>query len=451
MEATDSQRKPRTGLRGQKQPQSGRQNGRKQEKPMNNKTNFTSHWSADETARKLELGQCFHGEFRVNIKNLQESFITVPDLPHDVLVRGKQFQNRAMVGDTVAICILPTNYWWVQKSLLKISNTKNATTKLDLSGDIYALDDRVRRMAVLRNELAVCLDRRREGDVNRIRIPSVWDHATSPEEAKRLIREVLHFFPELRPTAEVVRIMHESNRRHALIGILQSAPSNVDLHFLPMDPCLPRRFVVSIESLKPNRRGLIDEAVILEKTSRTLLRAEFLRWEEKEEWPAATIHDILGPTGDLEVETSAILEARGVIDQPFSSEVMTELPGVDWTPEWGEIEGRLDCRGHRVFTIDPKQACDLDDALSVEFITDTRTVEVGVHIADVSHFVKSGMSLDKEAEKRTTSVLFSNKEMIPIFLIISIQFVQLEADKIELTSPVLCINRRKLGRFSVKK
>lgn len=412
MEPTESQRKPRKGLRSLNQPQNRRQNGTKQETPMVKKTNFSPHWSADETARKLELGQCFRGEFRVNVKNLQESFITVSDLPHDVLVRGKQFQNRAMVGDIVAVSILPTNYWWVQKSLLKITDTNTTTTKLDLTGDIYATDDRVRRMAVLRKDLRVCLDQRGKGEVSRIRTSPVWEHATSPEEAKTLIREVLQFFPELKPTAEVVRIMQESPRRHALIGILHSSANSPNLDFLPMEGCLPKKFIVSKESLKPNRNGLILEAAIKEKTSRTLLRAEFLRWEEAEEWPSATIHDILGPTGDLDVETSAILESRGVQDQPFSEEILNSLPDSDWTPGEAEIEGRLDLRSNRVFTIDPPDARDLDDALSIEKLTE-KEVKVGVHIADVSHFVKAGSLIDKEAEIRTTSVYLVQR-MIPM-------------------------------------
>ena len=68
-----------------------------------------------------------------------------------------------------------------------------------------------------------------------------------------------------------------------------------------------------------------------------------------------------------------------------------------------ELEGRLDMRADRVFSIDPESAKDIDDALSIKRNEDG-TFDVGVHIADVSHFVKPNTALDRDARKRATSV-----------------------------------------------
>lgn len=69
---------------------------------------------------------------------------------------------------------------------------------------------------------------------------------------------------------------------------------------------------------------------------------------------------------------------------------------------------RRDFRGHRVFTIDPETARDLDDALHI-VPNDDGTFEVGVHIADVSHFVKPNTALDREARKRATTVYLTQR------------------------------------------
>jgi exoribonuclease R len=68
----------------------------------------------------------------------------------------------------------------------------------------------------------------------------------------------------------------------------------------------------------------------------------------------------------------------------------------EWKIPQSEIDKRLDLRSKRIFTIDPITAKDLDDALSIEKISDT-IFEIGVHIADVSYFVTQGSELDKEA------------------------------------------------------
>jgi DIS3-like exonuclease 2 len=89
----------------------------------------------------------------------------------------------------------------------------------------------------------------------------------------------------------------------------------------------------------------------------------------------------------------------------------------EWKIPQEEIAKRLDLRDRRIFTIDPITAKDLDDALSVEKISD-KIYEIGVHIADVSYFVQQGSDLDKEAQKRATSTYFVHKvyPMLPRLL-----------------------------------
>ena len=111
---------------------------------------------------------------------------------------------------------------------------------------------------------------------------------------------------------------------------------------------------------------------------------------------------VLGAPGSSDIEMQAILINNG-FQITFPEDVLAEseaLPG-EITPQ--EINIRRDMREVTTFTIDPLTAKDFDDALSIQHLEDGQ-IEIGVHIADVSHYVKPGSALDKEAADRTTSV-----------------------------------------------
>jgi protein SSD1 len=119
--------------------------------------------------------------------------------------------------------------------------------------------------------------------------------------------------------------------------------------------------------------------------------------------PFGTLAEELGPIGDIEVETSALLKDCNFPTEEFSDSVLKCLPPTPWTVPEREFEVRKDLREERVFTIDPESAKDLDDALSIK-ANDDGTYDVGVHVADVSYFVKPNTALDRDARKRATSV-----------------------------------------------
>src|SRR5690606_59872 len=103
-----------------------------------------------------------------------------------------------------------------------------------------------------------------------------------------------------------------------------------------------------------------------------------------------------------EIAMKEILTGNG-LSPNFPNEVLAEAEKLsdDFSPD--EIRKRKDMRDITTFTIDPKDAKDFDDALSVRSL-DNGNIEVGVHIADVSHFVRPGTALDAEAYERATSV-----------------------------------------------
>ncbi len=128
---------------------------------------------------------------------------------------------------------------------------------------------------------------------------------------------------------------------------------------------------------------------------------ELIKWEDSKS-PQGKITRILGNSGDNNTEMNSIMIEYGLPIE-FPQDVINESFLVPEVISEKEIASRKDMRGVTTLTIDPVDAKDFDDALSVNIINDNK-IEVGVHIADVGHYVKPGTKLDDEAFKRATSV-----------------------------------------------
>ena len=128
---------------------------------------------------------------------------------------------------------------------------------------------------------------------------------------------------------------------------------------------------------------------------------ELIKWDDTKS-PQGKIIKVLGDSGDNNAEMNSIMFEYG-LPVDFPQEVINESMLVPEVITEKEISSRKDIRGVTTLTIDPVDAKDFDDALSVNIISDNK-IEVGVHIADVGHYVKPGTKLDDEAFKRATSV-----------------------------------------------
>ena len=125
-------------------------------------------------------------------------------------------------------------------------------------------------------------------------------------------------------------------------------------------------------------------------------------WRPGSKNPEGEIIQVLGTPGDHETEIHAILADYG-LPYNFEPEVEHDADQIDRSISDEEVAKRWDMRSICTFTIDPKDAKDFDDALSIQKL-DNGLWQIGVHIADVSHYVKPGTILDDEAYKRATSV-----------------------------------------------
>ena len=185
--------------------------------------------------------------------------------------------------------------------------------------------------------------------------------------------------------AAVTEIVKRSEK--TFVGTLQVQKSYA--YLLTEDRTLANDIFIPKENLKKGKTG--DKAVV-----------RIVEWPDKAKNPIGKVIDILGKTGENNAEMHAILAEYGLpYTYPAQVEKAAERLTQGITEE--EVARRLDMRDVLTFTIDPYDAKDYDDALSIREIK-KGLWEVGVHIADVSHYVTEGSIIDKEAYKRATSV-----------------------------------------------
>lgn len=183
----------------------------------------------------------------------------------------------------------------------------------------------------------------------------------------------------------VIEILERAQSR--FVGVLEVQKY---FAFLIMDSkFLANDIFIPMDELNGGKNG--DKVVV-----------EIVEWPEKANNPVGKVIDVLGKSGRNDTEMHAIL-AHYDLPYRYPENVNRAADLIPETIDEKEIARREDFRGVFTMTIDPKDAKDFDDALSLRKISPT-VWEVGVHIADVTHYVKAGDLIDKEAENRATSV-----------------------------------------------
>lgn len=190
---------------------------------------------------------------------------------------------------------------------------------------------------------------------------------------------------ERRPEGEVVEILER--KKATFVGIVQRSANYAFL--IPTGKQLPYDVFIPMEHLNGANDG--DKVVVKIKD-----------WPENQKNPVGEVVEILGRPGDNDTEMNAIM-AEYELPVKFPPAVLKAAERIPLDIPEEEIGKRRDCRSVTTFTIDPKDAKDFDDALSIRELKEG-IYEIGVHIADVSYYVKENTILDKEAYERATSV-----------------------------------------------
>ena len=213
--------------------------------------------------------------------------------------------------------------------------------------------------------------------------------------------------------AEVIDILEK--KEQSFIGTLKVERGfgllQTDSKFLATDIIIPK------SRLKGGKTG--DKAIV-----------KITDWPADSKNPKGTVVDILGKTGENNAEIHAILAEFG-LPYHYPENVEEEASKIDAGITDEVVASRIDMRGVPTFTIDPKDAKDFDDALSFRRLKNGN-YEIGVHIADVTHYVRPGSILDKEAQSRATSVYLVDRvvPMLPEHLSNGICSLRPDEDKL---------------------
>ncbi|KMQ94973.1 exosome complex exonuclease rrp44 [Lasius niger] len=204
------------------------------------------------------------------------------------------------------------------------------------------------------------------------------------------------------PTGKIVGIIRRKWRQYC--GILQPSPikENVRHLFVPAERKIPK---IRIET---------RQAEILSK-QRIIVALD--SWPRNSKYPLGHFVRALGNIGDKETENEVLLLEHDVPHSHFSDAVLSFLPKLPWVITEVDIAQREDLRHLDICSVDPPGCTDIDDALHCRSLPNGN-FDVGVHIADVSHFIRPGTALDKEAASRATTVYLVDKriDMVPELL-----------------------------------
>jgi ribonuclease R len=192
----------------------------------------------------------------------------------------------------------------------------------------------------------------------------------------------------------IIKIIERVKKEY--IGVIEISPNFS--FFIPDDRSVKTHFFIEKKHLNGAKNG-------------QKVKVKFLSWPKNTKSPQAAVIEIIGNPGELNVEMNSILSEFG-FPTKFLSPVTKDLDKIEIPNYNKEAKKRRDFREITTFTIDPVDAKDFDDALSFKKIDD-QIIEVGVHIADVGHFVKEKSIIDNEAFQRGNSVYLVDR-VIPM-------------------------------------
>ncbi|KAF9453085.1 RNB-domain-containing protein [Macrolepiota fuliginosa MF-IS2] len=344
----------------------------------------------------LAAGKLVVGILRVNKRNRSDAYVATEVLDADIYICGSKDRNRALEGDIVAVELLDVDeVWGTKKEKEEKKRKKEENAAYD--SKVGRKDDKKKDDVEVEGQGLMLFEDEEVTDEVK---PQFAGHVVAVVERMpgQLFSGTLGL---LRPSSAATKEKQEAERRERE-GDRAEEPRRGPIErpkivwFKPTDKRVP---LIAI----PTEQAPPDFVQNSEAYANKLFVACIKRHPISSLHPFGTLVEELGPIGDIEVETSALLKDCNFPTEEFSENVLKCIPPVPWTITEHELKIRQDLREQRIFTIDPENAKDLDDALSVK-ISDDGTYDIGVHIADVSYFVKPNTALDRDARKRATSV-----------------------------------------------
>ncbi|KAI9710981.1 MAG: exosome catalytic subunit dis3 [Bogoriella megaspora] len=342
---------------------------------------YPEYYSLAKMLTGIEAGVLHQGTFNVSTYNYLEGSVHVPAFDRSLLVLGRENSNRAVSGDVVVVEVLPKDQWKAPSSKLIDEETLNRDDNPDTEEAESVVTDRERRAL--------------------------------QEEVKKTHGASKEGHPQ--PTARVVGVIRRNWRqyvghidRDSVRAPAKGSRTQQTVFLIPMDKRIPKIRIRTRQATE-----LLGQRVLVTIDS----------WDRDSRYPVGHFVRSLGELETKGAETEALLLEYDVQYRPFPKTVLECLPveGHEWTvpadtndPGWN---GRRDLRNLLVCSIDPPGCVDIDDALHARKLQNGN-FEVGVHIADVSNFVRPNNAMDEEASMRGTTVYLVDKriDMLPTLL-----------------------------------
>lgn len=353
----------------------------RENKSAKNERFYPEYYSLSKMITGAKAGTMHQGIFNVSPYNYLEGSVHVPAFDKALLVLGRENSNRAVSGDVVVVEVLPKDQWKAPSSKIIEEETLNKNDNADVEDGEAVITERERRAL--------------------------------QEEVKRVQGQSIEGRPQ--PTARVVGIIKRNWRQYvghidkdSVKSTSKQSRSQQTVFLVPMDKRIPK---IRVRTRQAGE--LLGKRVLVTIDS----------WDRDSRYPVGHFVRSLGELESKGAETEALLLEFDVQYRPFPKTVLDCLPaeGHDWKvpesladPGWN---GRKDLRDLLICSIDPPGCVDIDDALHARPLPNGN-FEVGVHIADVSHFVKPNNAMDKEASMRGTTVYLVDKriDMLPMLL-----------------------------------
>mmetsp|Transcript_10950 Transcript_10950/g.13845 ORF Transcript_10950/g.13845 Transcript_10950/m.13845 type:complete len:1080 (+) Transcript_10950:70-3309(+) len=365
---------------------------------------YKSHIPQNELSIGVKSRKYYQGTIRAERGSYDKCYVTVRKGDDRVAVSiiGAQDINRAVDGDIVVVEIHSVDQW--------IGNDENAieNSKSNEKGTVGIAEETAE--PTIRDEA------------------NVTDVIEVPMDTKEMSSKQTTEF--LKPTGKVVGVVRRNFRKNycgSLYSVSGENEENIidDKSNVPFEPT--ERDIISMKHEKEHPDGTITcvfhavdariPPVLVRTTQRDRLIGKRIliaidSWPADSEFPLGHYVKTIGESGVKDVETEVLLHEHDIPCEPFPAKVLACLPPEDYKIELEE--GRLDLRHLPVLSIDPPGCKDIDDALHCTVLPNGH-YQIGVHIADVTHYVKAGTAIDLEAANRSTSTYLVNKrlDMLP--------------------------------------
>ena len=329
-----------------------------------NKKLFPEHQGLSIIQTGLKSRKYLQGTFQASRENRHEGFVNVYSLEKWILVQTLENLNRAVHEDVVAVEMLPESQWACPSGIVTKEEAEDSVKNEEIDED-ESMD-------------------------------------TTPSVPVNAIQRSKKQPSSLQPTGRIMGIIKRNWRPYC--GTIVPFHSMKGLHhtFVPADKRIPRIRISTRQGEALRGKRIVVGIDSWPRSSRSP-RGHFIR--------------DLGLIGDKGTENEVLLLEHDVPHLPFSPAVLKDLPEIPWTISDKELHVRTDLRHLPICSVDPPGCTDIDDALHYRQL-DNGNFEVGVHIADVSHFIRPGTAIDEEAANRGTTVYLADKriDMVPELL-----------------------------------